>query len=117
MGRRYRNPTYVRDRECPVCHCFFTPQGLSGHKRFAHQSAEENKGLGARLAQAIIERKTGIEIMAATQLYPEDQIREAQQWFEDWGLMMVKAIILGVEFTEADFKEYIRVRFMKSLGL
>ncbi|MGA2368006.1 MAG: hypothetical protein ABSF74_05505 [Dehalococcoidia bacterium] len=117
MGRRYRNPTYVRDKECPHCHTFFTPQGLSGHLRFAHKSAEEDKGLGARLSQAITERNARIQIMTQTREYPEDQIKEAQQWFYDWGLLIVKANILRVEFTEADFKEYMRARFMKSLDL
>jgi len=32
-------------------------------------------------------------------------------------LLILKGIVLGVEFTDVDFKEYMRARFMKSCGL
>ena len=117
MSRRYRNPTYVRDRESPFCHCFFTPQGLSGHLRFAHKSTEEVDSIVTRHIRGLTERKNRIQMMAKESGLPQEQIREAPQWFDDWRLLILKGIVLGVEFTDVDFKEYMRARFMKSCGL
>jgi hypothetical protein len=116
MSRRYRNPTYVRDRECPFCHCFFTPQGLSGHLRFAHKSAEDENILAGQI-QDIAKRQIDVQIYAKLSGLPEGQIKEAQQLLNDWRYLTITAALLRVKFTEKDFKEYIRARFMKSCGL
>ncbi|MCL0091303.1 hypothetical protein M1N57_00285 [Dehalococcoidales bacterium] len=36
MTRRYSQPSLYRDRQCPHCGLWFTPQGLDGHIRFKH---------------------------------------------------------------------------------
>ena len=118
MGRRYRNPTYVRDKECPHCHTFFTPQGLSGHLRFAHKSPLEDSIAAAdRPLQDFADRKARLQAFAVEPGAPAEQIKEARQWLDDWYRLVFKGTALRVEFTAADFKEYIRARFMKSLGL
>ena len=41
MGKKYREPTLYRDKECPHCGLYFTPRGLNGHLRFRHSSDKE----------------------------------------------------------------------------
>ncbi|MCL0094839.1 hypothetical protein M1N58_02970 [Dehalococcoidales bacterium] len=36
MGRKYTQPTPVRDRQCPKCGLWFTYRGLNGHLYFRH---------------------------------------------------------------------------------
>ena len=44
MGKKYQEPTSIRDRQCALCGCFFTSQGLSGHMRYAHKDMNGNEG-------------------------------------------------------------------------
>jgi len=43
MGRRYKEPTIYRDKECPHCGLFFCARGLNGHILFRHGGYEKNQ--------------------------------------------------------------------------
>jgi hypothetical protein len=111
MGRRYREPTYVRDKECPYCGYFFTPQGLSGHIRYAHKTVEGKNNAIEQLTELVV-RKAEMEAFAKASGAPQGDIKEAKQWLDDWGRIITKGALLQVEFTEADFKDYIRARIL-----
>ncbi|MCL0094500.1 hypothetical protein M1N58_01185 [Dehalococcoidales bacterium] len=57
MGRQYSQPTPFRDRQCPYCGFWFTPQGLSGHIRFRHGKTQPQPRLGILESKDIAQAK------------------------------------------------------------
>ena len=110
MGKKYRQPTYVRDRQCGICGCFFTPQGLSGHMRYAHQdlqASEEHKQL-----RELQERKKSVLAFAQGLGASGEEIAQAKLWIQDWQRMLIRSHMFQIRLTEADFKSYIMKRLM-----
>ena len=105
MGKKYRQPTRFRDRQCETCGCFFTSQGLSGHRRYAHREADGSEWINhlKKLDQRKVNAMAYAEAAGSRAIRPVD----VKVLMEAWELVVVKAHTIGISTTEADFKDFI----------
>jgi hypothetical protein len=72
----------------------------------------EGKNNAIEQLTELVVRKAEMEAFAKASGAPQGDIKEAKQWLDDWGRIITKGALLQVEFTEADFKDYIRARIL-----
>lgn len=109
MPRKTTRPTYYRDRECPTCHCFFTPQGLAGHLRFAHKHRYGERDVGA-IKLELQQMKSRVQFLCRGADLGAQRTDRLLRWLDNWGRLQMEGEILGVRFTQTDFKLFVVVR-------
>ena len=109
MPRKTTKPTYYRDRECPTCHCFFTPQGLAGHLRFAHKHRYGERGIGDIVLE-VQKTKLRVKALCSAAGFDAQHTNRLLRWLDDWGQLQLDGDLLGVRFTQQDFRHYLVAR-------
>ena len=110
MPRKTTRPTFYRDKECPTCHCFFTSQGLAGHLRFAHSKRYE-RDVGETIL-AFQKQKALVQAYCNGAELPSYCRDEVLRWLTDWQRLLMYGEMLGIQFTQADFKHYLVARMV-----
>lgn len=111
MGRHYQESTPSRDRKCPECGYYFTPQGLSGHIRFAHSSSRSD-GPITKSIQHLYAKKIMVSLGEKAFSATPENVQENAQWLDDWERIIKRAAQLSVAFTEDDYKNFVLSRIL-----
>ena len=69
MGKKYTEPTYYRDKECPYCGLYFSPRGLNGHIRFRHPQRDTLTGLEMEKIKLLGEINTEAGLKKALRMF------------------------------------------------